>query len=293
MLATLPGGYWRTGLRYQEAELRPVVGEDEAFLLETGDRLTPAERATNLLARCLTRLGPPGPVSLEAVRLLTVGDREALLLHLRRATVGDRVLCTIRCPHPGCGERLEMELTVGHLLVPPYPEARPRYEHLLADGGAAYRVRFRLPTGADQEAAAPLAGEDPQAAARLVLQRCVDEVISVDDEEEQPVETLPASVVRTLPRVMADLDPQAEVRLTLTCPSCEASLSVLFDTMDYFCHEIASPRSDLYREVHALALHYHWSQAEIMAMTRPQRQRYLGLLAETLGEGARRERVPR
>ncbi|HEX7048849.1 MAG TPA: hypothetical protein VF188_01455 [Longimicrobiales bacterium] len=38
----------------------------------------------------------------------------------------------------------------------------------------------------------------------------------------------------------------------------------------------------LYREVHHLAFHYHWSEAEILAMTRSKRQRYLSLLAQHL-----------
>lgn len=34
----------------------------------------------------------------------------------------------------------------------------------------------------------------------------------------------------------------------------------------------------LYQEVHHLALHYHWSEAEILRLPRGKRQRYLGLL---------------
>jgi hypothetical protein len=35
----------------------------------------------------------------------------------------------------------------------------------------------------------------------------------------------------------------------------------------------------LYEEVHVLAMHYHWSESEILALTRSKRQRYLALLA--------------
>jgi hypothetical protein len=46
----------------------------------------------------------------------------------------------------------------------------------------------------------------------------------------------------------------------------------------------------LYTEVHHLALRYHWSEQQILALPRSKRQRYLALLVEhferTAGEGA-------
>ena len=37
-------------------------------------------------------------------------------------------------------------------------------------------------------------------------------------------------------------------------------------------------------EIHVLALHYHWSEAEILGLPSPKRQRYLALLAQHLGQ---------
>jgi hypothetical protein len=44
----------------------------------------------------------------------------------------------------------------------------------------------------------------------------------------------------------------------------------------------------LFREVHALASHYHWSETDILTMTRRQRRRYLSLIAEAQARGAAR-----
>ena len=49
--------------------------------------------------------------------------REALLLHLRRLLVGDRLACVLSCPDPACGEPMDVELAVEELLVGPYAEA--------------------------------------------------------------------------------------------------------------------------------------------------------------------------
>ncbi|MGH7392800.1 MAG: DUF6760 family protein [Candidatus Rokuibacteriota bacterium] len=44
----------------------------------------------------------------------------------------------------------------------------------------------------------------------------------------------------------------------------------------------------LYRDVHALAWHYHWSEREILTLPREKRRRYLGLLAQALERPADR-----
>jgi hypothetical protein len=38
----------------------------------------------------------------------------------------------------------------------------------------------------------------------------------------------------------------------------------------------------LYEEVHHLAFHYHWSERDILDMSRAKRRRYLALLANKL-----------
>jgi hypothetical protein len=162
---TLPGGLFVDGERRQDALLRPLDGEDETFLLEDAEGLSPAARTTVLLQRCLVRVGPVERVDADAVRALTAGDREALLLELRRLSFGDGFECVLACPVPECGEAMELELRAGDLLLAPYEDARPEYE--------ADDVRFRLPNGGDLEAAAPAARAGVEAGVRVVLERCV------------------------------------------------------------------------------------------------------------------------
>src|SRR5215211_681517 len=144
---TLPGGLWADGQCRRSAELRPLTGEDEAFLAAADGAVSPAALATALLTRCL-RVLAGGEVDADAVRGLTVGDREAVLLHLRRLSFGERLDCVLECP--ACGAAFDLELSVVELLQPPNGHRRERYEETI-DGHA---VRFRLPTGDDLEAAA-------------------------------------------------------------------------------------------------------------------------------------------
>lgn len=277
---TLSGGFWLDDECHREAELRPLTGNDEAFLLEVGDTLLPAQRTTAVLVRCLIRLGTIRSVTTEVVQSLTVGDREALLLCLRRLTLGDSLQCLLNCPEPDCGEKVDLDLKVSDLLLPPHPRMQPSHDTTIKENETVYRVRFRLPNGGDQEAIAALAQSDPQTAARVLLGRCVKQVTLEDNGKS--VEEWPSTLAQQISAIMAELDPQAELILNLTCPVCGHVFAALFDTGTYFFKEISSRMRHLYREVHLLAFYYHWSEAEIMGMTTQKRHRYLEVLEEAM-----------
>ena len=267
---TLPHGLIRDGSRRTAALLRPPTGADEAFLVERRGT-TPAELVTELLARCVLDLDGE-TVGRDEVRALTVGDREALLLHLRAAAHGERISCTVDCG--ACGERMDLDVSVADALVPAYADAPALHETRVGE----YTVTFRLPTGADQEAAARAA--DPVAGGRLLVERCVAEV----RRRGRPVPGgVPEPVVEALPVAMAELDPQAETRVALRCPECDAPLEALLDAATVVLAELAGSSERLTLEVHALALHYHWSEDDILALELPRRRRYLELLAESEG----------
>jgi len=278
---TLPTGFALDGQWHRRAGLRPVNGRDEEVLREKGSMLLPAERTTVLLARCLTNIGRKASVSPEDVRSLTVGDRDALLLHLRRLTLGDRIQALMVCPRERCREKLDVELAVSDLLLPPNENAKELFETEVRDKKTTYKVEFRLPNGADQEEAARLALLDPEAGSRRILERCIRKIekgkISVK-VNDQPLKAL----AKHLPRLMAELDPQAEVVLNMNCPACKARFAINFDIGDYFFRELMSHSDHLYREVHILAFHYHWAEQEILNLSHVKRQVYLGLLSEAL-----------
>jgi hypothetical protein len=281
VVTTLPGGYWADGAHWREAQLREVTGEDQVFLTEECRGLPPAAWVTEALSRCVTRLGPGKPTR-QVIRSLSVGDREALLLHLRRLTSGERLECLLSCPSE-CREKLELELEVADLLIRADGAAQPEHElSFRREDGVEVVVRFRLPTGADQEAVAPLARSDAAAAADVLLRRCVRSV----SPEGGAADELPAGLRDRLAARMSELDAQAEIILLVTCAVCGRSFSVIFDAADYLIRELKAETRRLYQEVHSLAYHYHWSAREILRMGLSQRRRFLQLLEDELTRGA-------
>lgn len=237
--------------------------------MDTGAPIPGAARISALLGRCVKSIGPePGTASLAAS--LALGDRETLLLHLRRATFGDKLEPVVRCPSSNCGQPMDVPLTVTALLPDPPGGSLPEYQECVSQPDGR-RLRFRLPTGADQEAVADVAQKDPMQAAWILASRCVDGA------------ELNAAELEQLGEAMAALDPYADLRLSLQCPDCGHAFKSLFDTGAYLFEETSMRSRQLYEEVHTLAFYYHWSEAEILALPAAKRRRYLELLQKALG----------
>jgi hypothetical protein len=275
---TLPNGYWVDGIHFREAELRMLTGADEEFMAISSQGMLPVAWTNALLSRCVTRLSGIDAVTPQAAASLTVGDREALVLHLRRLTFGERMQCILTCPQPDCGKLMDLELKVSDLLQPPNPHPVPLYELSVEKDGERYRIRFHLPTGADQEAAGRQASIDIRAASDVLLQRCVEDIVSEEDHRRNGSFEL----LTELPARMTELDPQAELVLHMTCPECGEAFSSIFDASTYLMQETGADLDNLYREVHLLAIYYHWSEAEIMGMNTSKRRRYLNLLLDSV-----------
>jgi len=137
-------------------------------------------------------------------------------------------------------------------------------------GESPRTIRFRLPCGGDQEAVLDL---PPDAAVAALLERCI-----VDDGGVP----LAAEEGRTVIEAMEQRAPQVEPELDLTCPECGHAFEAPFDIVMFFVGEMRLNAAQLLRETHALALAYHWSEADILGLDRDRRRAYLDLLRESL-----------
>lgn len=263
--------------------MRELTGDDEAFLVEASRFLLPAQWTTEVLLCGLLGLAGQAPVTRQAVRSLTVGDRDALLLQVRRLSAGDRLECILNCPSPECGQKLNLTLNVQDLLVSPYAEAREWYETELRDQENTHRIRFRLPTGSDHEAAALVARIHLPKAAELLLTRCVE---SSAPASGMSVHELPAALQEQVAAKIAEFDAQAELALHVNCPACSCTAVALFDIANFLFQEMESTLRHTDHEVHLLAYHYHWSASEILGMNARRRRHYLHVLHHELANGA-------
>lgn len=258
----------------REVMLRVPDAADAAFVLDSAQTALPCERATKLLGRCLGVMDADGD---RIARALTIGDREALLLHLRRAALGDAIDCMLQCPSPDCGEAMDLSLRASDLLLAPYDDTRQEHEVVVESAGGPRRIAFRVPNAGDLDLAAALARRDPGRAVVELLRRCI-----LDIEDGSSADTLDAEARAAVAAAMAEHDPQAELQLQLACPSCGTAFSSVFDTAAFLLAELEQRARRLTGEVHLLALNYHWREDDIVAMPAARRARYVELLGARL-----------
>ncbi len=286
----LPGGWaGGGGAVHREAELRPLTGCEEELLAAGGDQ-PGAAMVTAVLARCVERLGPIAPVTEELARELLVADRQFLMLELRRATFGDRVEATLACPWPGCGEKVDVDFSLAAIPVIESADKGPIHRFELppeaawrGEGGEEHReVGFRLPNGEDQERVSPCAEADEAHALSLLLERCVLEIGPLKDPDPAAIRRLTPAARAAIEQRMDEVAPLVALTMDLTCLECGRAFEMPFDLQDFFFGELRTSRDLLYREVHYLAYHYHWSEGEILGLPRDKRRHYIEVLADEI-----------
>lgn len=285
----LPGGWWDPAGRLQrDAELTVLTGRDEEQLARPGRQET-ASLVTQVLSQCVRRVGDLSPVPADVIRQLLVADRDYLLLRLRQATFGDRIRADLFCPWAQCGERMSVDFSIDELPVRESAEKGPVYEMMLspmalADSAGAGdlgggEVAFRLPTGADQEELSGLLASDEPHALTLLLARCVERLGGRPAPGANAMAALSGLARAEIEAEMLRVAPMVQREIETTCAECHRTFTAPVNLRRFFFGELRTDNELLYKEVHYLAYHYHWSEAEIMAMTRTKRARYLDVLS--------------
>jgi len=229
---------------------------------EQGHGEPPYCRALLLLSAAYPEQSP------DALAKISIGGRDARLLTLREWTFGPRLTGVTACP--ACSERLEIKMNVDDLRTTAH-EATCEEFNLELDG---YHVDFRLPSTVDLKEA--YACENSESMRMAIIQRCI--LKSRRHDEDVATDQLPDSVVETVAMLMAEHDPQADLRLALTCPGCSHRWHALFDIVSFFWSEIQAWALRILREVHILASAYGWREADILAMSPLRRQSYLNMV---------------
>ncbi len=221
-------------------------------LWETGVAHAPAARPAALLA-------VSSGESVDTTARIPLGRRDALLLQWFRENAGSRFEALTDCPQ--CSGPVELGFDASDVSRPPGPDGPVIAEE------AGWSLSWRSPDTLDFCHAAGAGTVD--AARQVLLGRC----LTVSGGEEN--EPAPGHLISKLMELAAD--PQADVRLDLTCPACGAEWQAPFDIGAFLWARIESDALRLLSEVHELAASCCWSEAEILALSPVRRSAYLQL----------------
>ncbi len=237
--------------------MRPLTSQEILGVWERGERWHPVDQALLLLAAS----EPETPW--EGLAGLSLGRRDAKLLALRERTFGSHLRGLTTCL--GCGESLEFTVSTRDLLA-----ETPEQKEWYSVGREGYLLRFRLPNSHDLVAV--LEYPDPAAARMALLERCVE---ATRAGRPAAASTLAAEVVEALEARMAEMDPQGETAVELSCAGCGHLWKAALDVGRFFWQELAAEARRLLREVHLLASTYGWRETEILALSPARRHAYL------------------
>ena len=285
----LRGGYIDSGgTHHRDAELIPLGGREEEILAQSDVRPS-ARLVSEVLSRCITRIGSISPITKEIAADLLVGDRLDLLLQLRALTFGDEVEGKVLCPWPNCGCAIGVSFRISDIRFENYADGGPVYEMVLSEEAmhaselplGMESVAFRLPQGRDQEEISALLDVNEAQALTELLVRCVKS-IGGNPATRELIRDLSAQARREIEERMESLSPDLELSINVTCSDCDRQFLAPFDLQTFFFGELRTSADLLYREVHYLAFHYHWSEDEIMCMPRDRRRKYIEILADEI-----------
>jgi hypothetical protein len=249
--------------------MRALSTSEQLRVWERGRRQTSARRCLLLLAAASPDLSP------DELAQLSIGQRDARLLTLREWMFGTRIESVVACPK--CSERLELIFDVADIRAGSEAEnSPPGATYLLQFDG--YEVRFRPPNSADLEAIVKCQTAD--AARARLLERCALEIKrgAAKSKTKRSANQLPPKVADALVKKMAQVDPQANVQLSLTCPACRHAWAAAFDVASFLWSEISNWAQRILREVHVIASAYGWREADILEMSAARREFYLEMI---------------
>jgi hypothetical protein len=178
-VVTLPGGLAIGSTVIRTAEVRELTGEHEEIIAKaTQSRNGNIFHFMNVLLECGTmRIGTEDPADTKKLlKNMLVGDRDALILGIRRATYGDSIELE-RWTCPGCGEASDLTVPLDDIPVQEL-EGSGTFTVELRKGRSA---ELRLTTGADQLTIFEDAKLSDAERNTLWLSRCI---VSLTDADE-------------------------------------------------------------------------------------------------------------
>jgi hypothetical protein len=193
-----------------------------------------------------------------------VGRRIAALLELVALTEQrDAISLTAPCVAAACGESFEFELRLRSL-----PRGTAEVGPLRVQLEGERALTMRRPTGDDLRRWRDAKPGSRDEALRLML----DSLVITGQPRSDDEAAVSASI--------ATMDPLVDFTVSCQCPACGALSEVAIDLEAVALARLVSRQRALLQEVHWFALHYGWTESEVLAIPQARRARYLALIAD-------------
>lgn len=199
-----------------------------------------------------------------------VRNRIASMLRIAEATFGARLAWESPCAAAACAQSMALSVPLAPLERLGLGETQFTW---LPDAG--HWMSVRLPDGRDQRT---LRAVDVDAD---VERRFATSLIEYVNGARRPGGwQLPAAWIAPLADELARRDPLTDFRIETVCPWCGTTNELPVDLEQVVLAGLAHEQRQALRDVHELAQHYHWTEAEILAIPPARRATYLARIRE-------------
>lgn len=204
------------------------------------------------------------------VELLSIGQRDTHLLKLRNYLFGSTLHNTTNCPN--CKSKLEWDMNLGDLII----QETDKHEYLRVHSLNMddFQIKFRLPNSKD--IIQFLSENGDKTKPYSFLRYCILEIVSVKSNKK--IQSVPENIINALIERISELDPAADIRINISCPSCGYKWEAIFDIMSYLWSEIDNWAHKTLQEVYILASAFGWPEKDILNMDAKRRQTYIEMI---------------
>jgi hypothetical protein len=262
----LPGGIpIEGGVLKRNIQFHEMTGSiEQAFSKPEGELFNRPSWVSYVLAASIKNIGDHS-FTLQNADNLTIGDRIFLMLQLAILYSRDLEWLTLLCSR--CHEAFDVPVKRSG-----FTAHRPRSKHypfnFITIKGKEMKVRGVC--GEDQKRLVQTTPQNPE---RFLLDRCILSINEkVPDNNELDEFTIDEKV--QLERAIEDCSPDMDCSIAAKCPDCGTVNSFEFEP-----YWLGQPEADnLDTEIHKVAWAYHWSEREILSLTRKRRLQFLELI---------------
>jgi len=224
----LPLGVVKGDEVVRDASIREMTAGMRRKVVARKNQKNPAKGITEVLFGCVETLAG-APPTVHDLNALTEGDRDFLLLAIRRESLGDTV--TTQMPCPNCNEEIQFELDLNQIRINSL-EKGTDYELVngtpvtsVENDDLGLLVKMRFPTGFDWIALSPKLRTDPMEANYEIYARILKLWQRGEDANAGPftpdfVDSLSLKEITWFERACRKAQPGPDWFIRVTCDLC-------------------------------------------------------------------------
>ncbi len=236
-ILSLPCGYVRDGILYKEVEIVPMTGLTRKAIARDDTRNNATRVSDIIISHCLKRIGPFTSITSKVLADLVIGDRDFLILEIRRVSMGNAITTNLVCGE--CKAKIDASFKISDLKVIRVYEGDEK--PVIEDGNIVFaldttkfKARCRFPKGSDQALIMMDAAKNPVAASYGLYTACLLQW----NDKKGPFETLffeslPLDVIDEFEEKFMAVQPGPVMSQDASCPSCGASVDFTFRGSDF------------------------------------------------------------